>query len=698
MAQNNFRAALQRLPDVVKYALVLGVVLFISLLCPDEVQLKYEYAQGERWQYNDLFAPIDFPLKKLPEEIDEEVAQLEAEFSPFYLLDPIVAEQQKNAFEAAFQQQLEIVKDDAQFRDVVRNPERYLNYGTGLLGRIYQKGVIELEANHADKPKDFVLEIVEGNRKRKLTLQNVVDVDAAKNLITDSLPYSRLYVAEFLLPILPDYVKPNLLFSDSITNIFKQEQLNAIASAKGMIRKDDLIVSKGDRVSKEIYRKLYSFESEYLEKAKSQNSYLFVFGGYFLMTSLILGVFMLYVQFYAQDIFKKFNRLLFILVWIMVFSYLIFAVEQTNVISPYIIPFCIVPIVLKIFYSDQLAFFTHIVVILIASFITSLSYEFTIIQILAGIVAVLSNPDARDWSDFFKSLLYIFLTYSLSFIGLSLLQEGTFDLANATYFIMVFLNVILTMLAYPLVPLLERIFGFTSSISLVELSDMNRPLLRELALKAPGTLQHSLQVANLSEAAADKIGADQLLVKVAALYHDIGKTLKPEYFIENQSGSNPHSEISHLDSAKIIIGHVTEGSKLAQKYRLPKILVDFINSHHGTTRVEYFYRNYMKENPEKEFDESIFRYPGPKPSSKEETILMLADSLEAASKSLKNPTGKDIDELVDRIVSGKIEHGQLDESSITFQELQQCIQVFKTRLRSINHVRVEYPEEVEKKQ
>ncbi|MCB0645001.1 MAG: HDIG domain-containing protein, partial [Phaeodactylibacter sp.] len=246
---------------------------------------------------------------------------------------------------------------------------------------------------------------------------------------------------------------------------------------------------------------------------------------------------------------------------------------------------------------------------------------------------------------------------------------------------------------YPLIPLLERIFGFTSSISLVELSDMNRPLLRELALKAPGTLQHSLQVANLSEAAADRIGADPLLVKVAALYHDIGKTLNPEYFIENQSGNNPHGEISHLESAKMIIGHVTEGAKLAQKYRLPKVLIDFINSHHGTTRVEYFYRNYVKENPDKEFDETLFRYPGPKPQTKEETILMMADSLEAASKSLKNPTGQDIDNLVDRIVNGKVEHGQLDESAMTFEELQQCKEIFRSRLRSINHVRVEYPKE-----
>lgn len=667
------------------------MILFISFLCPDEVQSKYEYAQGERWQYEDLYAPIDFPLKKLPSEIEAEVRELEQEFAPFYMVDPLVGPQQQQAFQQAFQQQLKIVEDDAQFRDVVRNPQRYLDYASGLLERLYRRGIIRLEPQHQDKPKDFVIQVVDGNTTRKKTIQNTMDVADAQDLITDSLPYSRLYVAEFLLPILPEYVQPNLLYNDSISNIFKEEQLNAIASAIGMVRKDDLIISKGERISKEKYRKLYSYEQEYLDKASASSSRLFIFSGYFIMTSLILGILLLYIQFYAMEIFRRFNSFLFIMLWITVYAYLIYAVEQSDALSPYIVPFCIVPIVVKIFFSDRLAFFTHIVVILIASFISSLGYEFTIIQIIAGIVAVMSNPDARDFSGFFKSLLYIFLAYAVAYIGLSLLQEGTFDWQNSTYFIMIFLNVILTMLAYPLIPLLERMFGFTSSISLVELSDMNRPLLRELTTKAPGTLQHSLQVANLSEAAADAIGADPLLVKVAALYHDIGKTKNPGYFIENQSGNNPHDTLSHLESARIIIGHVEEGVKMAQKHRLPKVLIDFMLTHHGTTRTEYFYRNFVKDNPEKEFDESIFRYPGPKPHSKEETILMIADSLEAASKSLKNPTGHDIDQLVDRIVKGKIEQGQFDKSDMTFGELQTIKEIFRQRLRSMNHVRVEYP-------
>ncbi|MEM8908066.1 MAG: HDIG domain-containing metalloprotein, partial [Bacteroidota bacterium] len=427
-------------------------------------------------------------------------------------------------------------------------------------------------------------------------------------------------------------------------------------------------------------------------EVSSKKSHWGVFGGYFLLTSLILGVFILYLQFHEKKIFGSLQQLLFMLMWLLVYSYLVFAVDANKILSVYLIPFCIVPIVIKIFYNERLALFTHIVVVLIASFLSSLGYEFTFLQILAGIVAVLSNIKVRDWTKFFVSMLYIFLAYSVGYLGLSLIDEGSLTTVNWSIYSWIFLNVFLTLLAYPLIPLLERVFGFTSAITLVELSDMDRPLLKELSIKAPGTLQHSLQVANLSEAAASKIGADQLLVKVAALYHDIGKVQQPAYYIENQSGANPHNKTTPLDSAKIIIEHVTEGVKLAKKNRLPKVLIDFIRTHHGTTRVEYFYRNHINQHPGGEVDEHSFRYPGPRPRSKEETILMIADSLEAASKSLKSPSEKDINDLVDKIIAGKITHGQLEDSEMTFAELEICKREFKKLLKSIYHVRIEYPE------
>lgn len=685
---------LRQLPDLAKYSLFLLTAIAIALLCPDEVRFGFDYELGETWRQADLIAPADVPLLKFQEEVEDEFERLKEDFIPYYVLQPEVAKSQKAAFEQAFLKQL--AESGQQFPDVKRNSKRYLQYSLGLLDRIYSRGVLGLASQHQQGGNDLVINILRGNSTSKQMVQNMLSPTRARELITDSLPYSKLYEAEFLLPILPQFIQPNITFNDSISQRFLQEELASIMQSNGIIEKGDLIVGKGEIITQETYQRIFSYEEYVKEDVSATFSYYSVFAGYFLLSCLIMGAFLVYLLRYHREMFERINGLLFVLFFILAYSYLIYAVESTEVLSAYIIPFAIVPIVIKIFYNDWLALFTHLVIIMIASFISSLGYEFTILQLLVGIIAVLSNSNTRNWSGFFRTMIYIYLTYALAYIGLSLMQEGGVSLDDGYFFVWIFLNAFLTLLAYPLVPLLERLFGFTSAISLIELSDMNRPLLRELAIKAPGTLQHSLQVANLSEAAADKIGADALLVKVAALYHDIGKTSHPEYFIENQSGSNPHDQLDHLASAKMIIGHVTEGRKLAKKARLPRLLVRFIETHHGTTRVEYFYRNFIKADPDREFDESIFRYPGPKPSTKEETILMMADSLEAASKSLKNPTGKDIDELVDKIIGGKIAHGQLDQSALTFLELETCKEVFRQRLRSMNHVRVEYPKEEEK--
>ncbi|MCB0638487.1 MAG: HDIG domain-containing protein, partial [Lewinella sp.] len=417
--------------------------------------------------------------------------------------------------------------------------------------------------------------------------------------------------------------------------------------------------------------------------------------GYLLLTALVVIAFAYYLRNFARLVYGRPQKLVFILLWLVLYSYLVFLIEGIEGLSTYLIPFCIAPIVIKTFYNEQLALFTHLIIVLLASFLTSLGYEFTFLQLLAGVVVILSDVDTRDWSRFFYSMLFIFLSYATGYLGLSLVKEGSLQEIDWSVYTWIFLNVFLTLLAYPLIPLLERVFGFVSPITLVELSDMNRPLLRQLALRAPGTLQHSLQVGNLAEAAARRIGADPLLVKVAALYHDIGKTQNPEYFIENQSGYNPHEAHDDLESAQIIIGHVTEGVRMARKAGLPPLLIDFILTHHGTTRTEYFFRNYRNEHPEEAVDENLFQYPGPRPRSKEETILMLADSIEAACKSLKEPTQEELFDLIDKIVDGKVRSGQFEDSRISFQELEQCKRVFRQIMKSVHHVRIAYPDEKE---
>ncbi|MCB0552522.1 MAG: HDIG domain-containing protein [Phaeodactylibacter sp.] len=695
---STWKTTMERLPNLVKYLLVFGVVIFITFLFPDNVQFKYEFDKGQLWRYEDLRAPFDFAIRKPAEEIEQERKKLEANFSPFYEIDPNVAREKKRLLGEVFPQKLEAVRQEGQFTDVLARPDNYLEFGRKFLDNLFQKGILELAPQDQNKGEGFVINVVRGNTTQPQTVENLLNVEKAKALLSDSLPYSRLAEPEFLYPILESLIAPNLIYNDTLSRRILEEEQSQIATFRGRVSKGELIVLKGGTITDDIYQKLVSFRQQYEEEVSVENSKWGVLAGYFILSSLIIGVFLLYVKLFAQPVFSRFNKLIFILLWLAVYSYLVYAVEQVSLLSVYMIPFCIVPIIIKTFYNDRLALFTHIIVVLLASFMTSLGFEFTFLQILAGMVVVLSSINTRDWSRFFYSIFSIFLAYGLGYLGLSLIQEGNLQAIDLNVFAWLFLSTFLTLLAYPLIPLMERFFGFTSAITLVELSDLNRPLLRELSRKAPGTMQHSLQVANLSEEAARKIGADSLLVKVAALYHDVGKTLQPAFFIENQPGKNPHEGLSELESAKILMNHVPEGVKMAKKARLPNLLIDFIRSHHGTTRVEYFYRNFVNEHPEAEVDESEFRYPGPRPRTKEETILMMADSIEAASKSLKNPTEADISDLVDKIVAGKITQGQFENSRMTFRELEDCKIVFKQLLKSVYHVRIEYPEEKESAQ
>ncbi len=689
-----WKTTIEGLPILVKYLMVAGVVAFISFLFPNDVKFKYEFDKGQRWQYGDLRAPFDFAVLKPEEEVEKEKQKIRKSFSPYYELLPEISKQQQQSFEEQFNGQLEDARGEGQFEDVMRQPERYVDFGKQLLGNIFKRGIVRLAEAHRGKSSDFVINIVRGNTTQPRTLGNLLDQEEARALLSDSLPYSQLSEPEFLYPMLEQAIVPNIFYNDTLSQRLLQEDLSKVALYRGRVSKGDLIVTEDGYITEDIYLKLKSFKAKYKREVTAQQSYLGVLIGYALLSVLIIGVFLLYVRLYAASVFSRFNKLVFILLWLMAFSYLVYAVEQVRLLSTYMIPFCVVPIVIRNFYDENLALFTHLVVVLLASFLSSLGYEFTFLQILAGIVVLLSDVDTRDWSRFFYSIFFIFVVYALGYAGLSLIQEGNYQDIDWRVLSWLALSAFLTLLAYPLIPLLERFFGFTSAITLVELSDMNRPLLRALANKAPGTLQHSLQVANLSEEAARAIGANHLLVKVAALYHDIGKTLQPQYFIENQRNGSPHEEVSHKESAEIIIQHVTEGVKMAKKARLPSVLIDFIKSHHGTTRVEYFYRNYLKEHPEEEgVDESAFRYPGPKPVTKEETILMMADSIEAACKSLKEPTEDNLNELIDKIVGGKITGGQFQHSKLTFEELEDCKRVFKQLMKSVHHVRIEYPEE-----
>ena len=677
--------------SLVKYLIILGTAVFISFLFPNNTRFKYDFDKGQNWHYGDLEAPFNFAIQRPEEAIEAEIENLKKGNS-FYVINPDRARQRKNIFQKKFNEQLETVREEGQFTDVFHHPEKYLSFGRRFIDRIYERGVITEDHELATLPKDQVIMVRIGNTTTRRTVQTILTEKEINYWITDSLFQSGLPEAEFLIPLLGKDFAPNVEFDAELTDRYRKEQRESISTTLGMVRKGEVIVGEKAFITDSVYQRLISFRDQYQQTIAKQRSAWWVTIGYLLLTSFILAVYVLYLRFHAPRVYSYLKPFCFAMMWPLLYSYLVYMVRVNETLSLYIVPFCIVPIIINIFYNEKLALFTHVVVVLITSFLSDLGYAFTFLQLLAGIVAVLSNNKMRDWTRFFASMGYIFLAYSTAYLGLSLIEEGNLRTIDWSVYSWIFINVFLTLLAYPLVPLFERVFGFTSPITLSELSDMNKPLLKELSLKAPGTLQHSLQVANLCEAAARRIEANTQLVKVAALYHDIGKLKAPEFFIENQKGVNPHKEITPLESAKKIIEHISYGVTLAKKNKLPEIIIEFIRTHHGTTKVAYFYHQHLQENPNGAKDEAAFCYPGPRPRTREEAILMMADSIEAAAKTLDKPSETEINDLVDKIIEGKIVSGQLEQSNLSFRELNICKQEFKKLLGSIYHLRVEYPE------
>ena len=665
----------KNLKEGLKIIVVSIVIVLISLMFPKNQNTKAIVNPGEIWEENDLYAPVNFEVQKTQKAIDSEKEALKKTILPVYVYEPNAEVQVISELLIYLSPKLlEVKENEAYFQELIA---KY--YKIGIIDKGSGSKFIELEK--------------QGQRNRTQS-SSMILLEELESKVLEELSKLGVQTSRISSLNFRSLLKANYIFNKSSYNNKLEEALSNLPITESIVKEGELIIEKGNVVDDFTYRKINDLNKKIASLGSSSYSRYLTFFGYLILTCLIIGALIFYLRLYFPTIDDRLNSLIFVLIWPLIFAFLVYMVESTGTLSAYLLPFCIVPIIVKNFFKGRLALFIHVVVILIASIISSLDYEFTFLQLLAGIIAVMVVSETRYWNKFFIAILIIFLTYVLGYTGLWLVKSNNLsDLDPGTY-LNFGLNAILLMLAYPFIPLIEKIFGFTSSITLVELSDMNRPLLKDLSLKAPGTLQHSLQVANLAEAAAEKIGANSLLVKTAALYHDIGKMSNPSFFIENaKAGENKHEELNNnLESAKIIISHVTDGLAMAKKAKLPKIITDFISTHHGTTRVEYFYRQEMGISENGDVNTSDYTYPGPKPSTKEQTIMMIADSLEAASKSLKSPTGEDIDNLVESIVTYKVSNEQLSESDLTFEELEICKSVFKSLLRSINHVRVEYPE------
>lgn len=652
---------LNGLPALLKYLMVLGTVVLISFLFPEDLRFKYQFKQDTIWKYEAYQAPFDFAIEKQADEIQKDKKRIVESFLPIYELD--------------------LDLDKAVLEQVLlKTPQEDKQEIAALLREGYLQGVWQ--------PQDsFTSEKVELLMGEEISLRKRTSLLPLDELV------KRMAGTELSMLNWEQLLKPNVQYQNALTKRKLEGAMDAIPLSKGKVSEGEMIVGKGQIIDDNTYAKLSTVKNIYEQNQSMGSKYWNVWIGYLIITALCIAIFILYLIRNSYEIFSNFAQFTFVLLWILIFSYLVFFVEQLGVVSVYILPFCIVPIVIKNFFGEKIALITFLFVVLISSFLSTYGYEFTIIQILAGVVAVISDFNSRNWMSFFKSLGFIAIAYIISFFTLDLIEKGDIALLDWSGGAWLIGSAFLNLLAYPFIPLFERIFGFTSDVRLIELSDLENPLLRELALKAPGTFQHSLQVANLGEAAAKEVGANSTLVRTAALYHDIGKLTDPKYFVENAEGHNYHENLTPLESAKKIIAHVTDGISMAKKAGLPSIIVDFIRTHHGTTRVEYFYHKAKEQQTDADLNVSDFTYPGPNPRTKEETILMIADSLEAASKSLKDPNWEDLKSLLDKIIDGKISKGQFMDSSLNFSELERIKNSFLHTLKSIYHGRIKYPKD-----
>lgn len=660
-------------------------VFVITLFLPKQPRFRYEFEKGKVWMNKDLISPFSFAILKTNPQVNTDKKNALKDVLPVYQYDSAITSNSLEAFTNEFDikwksKQLD-EKDKLKFK-----AESYR-----LLNSIYQRGIIGLNAKQQTNGKNYDFSIMENNVAKQKNTQDVFTAETALLHFKANFKSPNQVMNDLVANLAEDHITPNIIFDERLTQIIQQNTVDNISTTKGMVQKGELIVSKNDVIDDEIYQKLESYKATYDAQTKTIGSRALVYLGQVILVSFMLTILMSFLFLFRKDIFSDNRQLSLILI---VTTGMLLALTwaiKIEIPSLYYIPFCVVPIIIRILFDTRLALYLHLLVILIAGFFVANSFEFVFYQVTAGMVAIFSIKNFVKRERFLVSALFILLAYFVSFVGIALLREGSFREIEWANFIPFVFSVLLSLLAYPLIYLFERIFGITSDVALIELTNTNNKLLRELAFKAPGTFQHSLQVANLAEAAIFKIGGNSVLVRAGALYHDIGKVDNPQYFIENQNTAvSPHDKLPYEQSAQIIIQHVHKGIEILRKNLIPEAIIDFIRTHHGNTRVDYFYQSFLKNSPEKFVDENIFRYPGPIPFSKETGVLMLADSVEAASRSLKNPDAQNINDIVERIINYKLEQNQLDNCDLTLKDIETIKLIFKTMLMSIYHVRIDY--------
>ncbi|MEC7265750.1 MAG: HDIG domain-containing metalloprotein [Bacteroidota bacterium] len=664
---------------VYKYFLYVVSVALIVFFFPKGGKFKYEFQKGKPWQYENLYAPIDFSIKKSQEEIAEEQQSIRNGKTDYYTYDDGVVSEVgqiiENELSTLFQsesytsQQKRILSQTAQ--DVV--------------AEIYESGIFP------EKPESKSVIVVKNNEALPVSPNKFLLVESAKQLVGERFSALRMVGIAPVIGIVQNNLKSNLLYDEDLTQSALNDELSKISYTRGEVAQGKLIIAKGEIVEAEDFKVLNSLKDEYESELWLGNNYYFILLGYTILVALVLIMLFLFLKRYRYDIYRNNNKVTFIF-----FNILLMVLATTLMVKHYedyiyVVPLCILPLILKNFFDARLGLFAHVLTVLILGFVVPNSFEYIFLQIIAGIVTILTASELYKRANLFISVGQITLIYIIGYFAFHAIHEGNLENIEWVLFGVFVLNGLLTLFAQPLIYIFEKMFGLVSDVSLLELSDTNSKLLKELSDKAPGTFHHSLQVANLAEAAANEIGANAMLVRVGALYHDVGKMEHPTYFTENQITSvNPHDDLPPKESAKIIIEHVINGIEIARKNNIPDRIIDFIRTHHGTTLVYYFYKK--QQELDQEANEEDFRYPGPIPFSRETAILMMSDAVEAASKSLKNPTFPIIDEFVEKIVKGQMQANQFLNANITLKEIELVKKVLKQKLTNIYHLRVEYPE------
>ena len=662
-----------------KTVLVCITVAIIVWFLPRNEGRMYRYDVGKPWMYGSVIAKFDFPIYKTDEAIKHEQDSLLKHFQPYYSLNPLIEKKQVERFLHDYEQGINGL------------PKEYVGIVARQMQEIYQMGIINTnEYNNIFKDSTSMIRFVSGKNAKSLKVSSFYSTIAAYEHIfaNEKLAAQRAILSRCNLN---NYIEANIVYDKEKSDAEKNDLLSSIPLASGMVMSGQKIIDRGEIVNDYTCRVLNSFDKEMKRRSSTQDEIMTTFIGQILFVLILVMMFTSYLTLFRKDYFEKPRSITMLYTMITLFPILVSMMMKHNFFSVYIIPFAMAAIFVRVFMDSRTAFITHVTMILICAAAVKYQYEFIIVQLASGLVAIYSLRELSKRSQIFITAILVTISSCIVYLALQLMQDNqvfNIDPSMYTYFI---INGIFLLLSYPMMYLIEKMFGFISNVTLFELSNTNKGLLRNLSEIAPGTFQHSITVGNLAAEIANRIHANSLLVRTGALYHDIGKMTNPVFFTENQAGVNPHDQLSDLESAQIIINHVTEGLKLAEKFNLPGIIKDFISTHHGTGLTKYFYINYCNEHPDEKVDKEQFQYPGPNPFTREQAILMMADTVEAASRSLKEYTEESISALTNKLIDSQVAGGFFRECPITFRDIALAKSVLIERLKSIYHTRISYP-------